>query len=127
MNAAIAVRKLPNGRIQARRLDGEPLSNADREEARRIAEAEPPGPSFDNLTTEQAADIDSGMVQAVLIDSEVLSAPLWLAFDAEFNPGDGLPVFYADEIQFLRNKPAATLRKIYETKLAFGRGARVIQ
>ena len=125
--SAIAVRKLPDGRIQARRLDGEPMSDADREEARRIAEAEQAEPSFGELTAKPAAEIDAGKVQAVLIDSEVLSAPLWLAFDAEFDPGDGLPVFYAAELQFLKDKPAATLRKIYETKLAFGRGARVIQ
>lgn len=123
MGAAIQVRKLPDGRLQVRRLDGKPLSTADREEARRIAEAEQAGPSFAELT----AEIDSGKVQAVLIHSEILQAPLWLAFNAEFDPGDGLPVFYADELQFLRNKPAATLRKIYETKLAFGRGSRVMQ
>jgi hypothetical protein len=41
------------------------------------------------------------------------------------DPGNGIPVFYSDELPALKNKPAATLRKIYATKKAFGPGTRV--
>jgi hypothetical protein len=37
VNAAIEIRKNLDGRIQARRLDGKPLTSEDREEARRMA------------------------------------------------------------------------------------------
>ena len=84
-------------------------------------------PNFTPLTAEQIAEIDSGSMVAVLIDSTVLNAPLWLAFKPDFNPGDGVPVFYADELDVLKNKPIETLRKIYETKRAFGPGSRVRQ
>jgi hypothetical protein len=127
MNPALQIRTSPDGRIQARRLDGKPLSDSDRQEARRIAESEGLRPSFTPLTPEQAAEIDSGKVRAVLIDSEILGAPFWFAFDESFDPADGIPVFYPDELQFLKDKPAATLRKIYETKRAFGLGTRVRQ
>ncbi|HEX9262839.1 MAG TPA: hypothetical protein VF977_00600 [Candidatus Binatia bacterium] len=64
---------------------------------------------------------------AVLIDSTVLGAPIWFAFSADFDPGDGIPIFYADELALLKNKPVATLRKIYDTKKTFGRCTRVRQ
>jgi len=64
---------------------------------------------------------------AVLISSEVLGADIWFSFDDSFNPGAGLAVFYADELEFLKSKDAQTLRKIHETKLAFGPGSRVRQ
>jgi|RhiMetdeSRZDD1v2_1073273.scaffolds.fasta_scaffold367468_2 hypothetical protein len=72
-------------------------------------------------------DISEGRIVAVLIASEVLGADLWFALDDSFNPGDGLAVFYADELEFLKSKDAQTLRKIYETRLAFGPGSRVRQ
>ena len=84
-------------------------------------------PSYTPLTDEQAAEIDAGNVQAVLIDSEVIGAPLWLAFRESFDPGDGIPVFYPDDLQFLKSKSPETLRKIYETKRAFGPGCKVRQ
>lgn len=64
---------------------------------------------------------------AVLIDSAVLGAPVWFSFSADFDPGDGIPVFYADELCFLKDKPISTLRKIYESKKTFGPGTRVRQ
>jgi hypothetical protein len=64
---------------------------------------------------------------AVLIDSTVLGAPLWFAFDPAFDPGDRIPVFYADELAMLKDKPVSTLRKIYETKKSCGIGYRVRQ
>src|SRR5262245_37187843 len=97
-----------------------------------------PGEHF-NLHTVQAtqpitvapeavkADLTEGRIIAVLITSEVLGADIWFALDASFDPGDGLAVFYADELEFLKSKDAQTLRKIHETKLAFGPGSRVRQ
>jgi hypothetical protein len=72
-------------------------------------------------------DISEGRVIAYLIASEVLGTDIWFALDDSFNPGDGLAVFYADELEFLKSKDAQTLRKIHETKLAFGPGSRVKQ
>jgi hypothetical protein len=40
MNAAIEIRKIADGKIQARRLDGKPLTPEDREAAKRIAARE---------------------------------------------------------------------------------------
>jgi len=73
------------------------------------------------------ADPTEGRIVAVLIASEVLGADIWFSLDDSFNPGDGLAVFYADELEFLKSKDAQTLRKIHETKLAFGPGSRVRQ
>ena len=74
-----------------------------------------------------ATDPTEGRIIAVCICSKILQAHIWLTFDEGFDPGDGLPVFYPDELQFLKEKPAATLRKIYESKVAFGPGTRVRQ
>ena len=76
---------------------------------------------------ESAADPTEGRIIAVLISSEVFGADIWFALDGSFNPDDGLAVFYADELPFLATKDAQKLRKIYETKLAFGPGSRVRQ
>ena len=78
-------------------------------------------------TPEQIAEIDSGNVEAVLIDSAVLDAPLWFAFKPDFNPGDDVPVSYADERDLLKDKPVETLRKIYQTKKTSGPWTRVRQ
>jgi hypothetical protein len=77
--------------------------------------------------TEAPRSIEEGRIIAVLIASEVLAADIWFALDDSFNPDDGLAVFYADELEFLKGKDAQTLRKIHETKLAFGPGPRVRQ
>jgi hypothetical protein len=82
---------------------------------------------LDSERPEPATDPPEGRIIAVLISSSVLGADIWLAFEESFNPGDGLAVFYADELEFLKSKDAQTLRKIHETKLAFGPGSRVRQ
>jgi hypothetical protein len=82
---------------------------------------------LDSEKPESAADPTEGRIVAVLIASEVLGADVWFSLDDSFNPGDGLAVFYADELGFLKSKDAQTLRKIHETKLAFGPGSRVRQ
>jgi hypothetical protein len=73
------------------------------------------------------ADPTEGRIIAVKINSQVLAADIWFALDDSFNPGDGLAVFYADELEFLKNKDTRTLRKIHETKVAFGPGSRMRQ
>jgi hypothetical protein len=71
---------------------------------------------------EPAKPIDEGRIVAVEICSSVLEAHIWLAFDKDFNPGDGQAVFYAHEIPILTGKTAEQLREIHKTKLAFGSG-----
>ena len=72
-------------------------------------------------------DISEGRIIAVEICSNVLQAHIWLAFDESFNPGDGQAVFYADEIQFLKDKNAETLQEIHKVKMTLGPGYRVTQ
>lgn len=61
---------------------------------------------------------------AVLIDSEVLGAPVWFALRDNWKPdeGDLTPVFYPDELPFLRSQNPETLREIFKVKVAFGGG-----
>jgi hypothetical protein len=66
-----------------------------------------------------------GRLLAVLICSHILEASIWLAMDDSFDPGDGLAVFYAGELEFLKTKDPHTLRAIHAVKLAFGPGSRV--
>ena len=115
MSQILELKKTPEGKVLARRRDGRPLTPADRAEAKRLA---------DKLATTTTADPTEGRIVAVLIVSEVLGAEIWFSLDDSFNPGDGLAVFYADELEFLKSKDAQTLRKIHETKLAFGPGSR---
>jgi len=79
------------------------------------------------VAKEPRIDATEGRIVAVLIASEVLGADIWFSLDDSFDPGDGLAVFYAHELEFLKSKDAQTLRKIHETKLAFGPGSRVRQ
>jgi hypothetical protein len=73
-------------------------------------------------------DPTEGRIIAVEISSTVLEAHIWLAFDDSFNPGDGLAIFYPDELQFLKDKGSQTLRKIHGAKLKLGNGGgRVVQ
>jgi hypothetical protein len=98
MNAAIKIRKTPDGRIQARRFDGKPLTPEDRQEARRMA-----------LTEELPArawvgeEIRNGnSLQAVKICSALLEDQLWLLIDRDFEPKDGLAIYYPEELPELR-------------------------
>lgn len=61
---------------------------------------------------------------AVLIDSEVLGAPIWFALREGWRPeeGDSIPIFYASELPALRSKTAEQLRSIFNVKTAFGGG-----
>jgi hypothetical protein len=122
VNAAIVIRKTPDGRVQARRLDGKPLSAADREEARRLA-------VIKELPTRAwvVEEVwDGGNLKAVKICSAVLEDHLWLVIDRSFEPKDGLAIYYAEEFPELRTKTPEQLCEIHKVKLAFP-GARVIQ
>ena len=122
MNAAIKVRKTSDGRIQARRLDGLPLTPEDREEARLLAEAkEAPLRAW---VVEEVREGNS--LRAVLICSSLLEDHLWLILDRSFTPTDGLACYYPEEIPLLKNKTPEELREIHKVKLAFP-GCRVIQ
>jgi hypothetical protein len=117
VNRAIQVRITGDGRFQARRLDGLPLTEQDKAEARRIA------------VEGQGADPTEGRLIAVKICSQVLDACIWFSFDPDFKPDDDEPlaVFYDHEVQFLRNKTVEQLKEIHQWKLTVGSGARIRQ
>ncbi len=72
--------------------------------------------------------IEDGEIVAVCICSKILQAHIWLAFDDGFKPADGLAVFYAHELEFLKTKTPEQLRKIHALKLgAKGLGTKVRQ
>jgi hypothetical protein len=81
VRSEIEVRRLADGRLQAKRLDGRPLTDEDRELARQLAIQNP------NKT-----DIAEGSVIAVLIDSPIVGL-LWFAFDDAFSPATMSPSF----------------------------------
>ena len=78
--------------------------------------------------TEPAVTSSEGAIVAVLIDSTVLGAEIWLALHDDFkpDPGDTRAVYFADEISFLRTKSPETLRQIQTVKLRWP-SCRVIQ
>jgi hypothetical protein len=79
------------------------------------------------VKTPEPARIDDGEIVAVEICSPVLEAHIWLAFDDAFDPKDNQAVFYAHELEFLKNKTPEQLREIHKVKIAFGPGSRVRQ
>ena len=113
MNAVLALRKLPDGRIQARRKDGKPLTPQDREAARLLASIGAKEPAIDSIIDDQTV--------AVLIDSSILDAAIWFALRDGWKPeqADGLPIFYASELPVLRQKSTEQLRSILNVKRAF--------
>ena len=74
-----------------------------------------------------SCDLEAGEVVAVEIASEVLRANIWLSFRDDFDPGDGLAVFYVHELPMLKDKTREQLREIHKVKLTFGAGSRVRQ
>jgi len=122
MNGVLQVRKLPDGRVQARRKDGKPLTPEDRQEARRMAVIEELPPRA--WVVEEIRD--DGRLKAVKICSALLEDHLWLILDRSFVPKDGLAIYYPEELPELRTKTPEQLREIHNVKLAFP-GCRVIQ
>jgi hypothetical protein len=84
-------------------------------------------PNTEPPEAEPGVDPTEGRVIAYLIASEVLGSDIWLALDDDFDPKDGLAVFYAHELPFLREKTPDQLREIHKVKLAFGPGSRARQ
>lgn len=122
MNAAIEIRKTADGRIQARRLDGNPLTRKDREEARLLAVGEElPSRAW---VAEEIRDGET--LKAVKICSALLEDHLWLILDPSFEPRDSLAVYYPEELPLLKTKTPEDLWAIHKAKLAFP-GCRVIQ
>ena len=95
------------------------LCNTHREEP--VAESQKNGPETFNLD----AELD-GPIQAVQIYSKVLGADIWLVFDTNFLPHDGLAIFYPDEMTKMGTKTTEDLLAIHKAKLVFP-GCRIIQ
>ena len=98
MIPALQIRKTPDGRIQARRLDGKPLTAEDRENAKTlmVIEALPP----------RAWVVEEICDKAVKICSEPLEDHLWLVIDRSFEPADGLAIYYAE------GEPNSAIRRL---------------
>lgn len=122
MNSAIAIRTTPDGRIQARRIDGRPLTPLDREEAKTLAVMESLPPRA--WVVEEIRH--GGSLKAVKICSAPLEDHLWLVIDRNYQPTDGLAIYYPEELAELGKKTLKQLREIHKVKLVFP-GARVIQ
>jgi hypothetical protein len=78
-------------------------------------------------TETEFVDLSEGAIVAVEICSTVLQAHIWLAFEADFRAPDEQPVYYGDELEFLKTKTPEQLREIHKVKVAFGPGSRVRQ
>jgi hypothetical protein len=114
MNPAIKIGKIPEGRIQARRIDGKPLSDADSEEARRMASIEELPPRA--WLVEEVRY--GGKLKAVKICSAVLQDHLLVVTDRSFETKDELAVYYSEELPELKTK-TEQLREIHNFKLTF--------
>jgi len=125
------IKKTPDGKLLARRKDGQPLTAEDREQLSTVKEQMkldlpktfPGGTNGKTLS----CDLEAGEIVAVEIASEVLGVDIWLSFRDDFNPGDGKAMFYAYELPMLRTKTPEQLREIHKVKLAFGAGSKVRQ
>jgi len=122
MNAAIEIRKTADGRIQARRKDGRPLTPEDREQARRMAVIDELPPR--SWVIEEVFDRQN--LLAIKICSAFLEDHLWLVIDRSYQPIDRLAIYYPEELTELTTKTLHQLREIHKAKLAFP-GCRVIQ
>jgi len=122
VNAALEIRKTPDGRIQARRLDGKPLTPTDRDEAKKLAVMEELSPRA--WVVEEIRDGEK--LKAVKICSELLEDRFWLVIDRSYQPTDGLAIYYPEELAELATKTPEQLREIHKVKLVFP-GCRVIQ
>jgi hypothetical protein len=115
MNAAIEIRKTADGRIQARRKDGRPLTPEDREQARRMASIDELPPR--SWVIEEVFDRQN--LRAIKICSAFLEDHLWLVIDRSYQPIDRLAIYYPEELTELTTKTLQQLREIHKAKLAF--------
>jgi hypothetical protein len=117
------IKKTPDGKLLARRKDGQPLTAEDREQLAGMKEQMKLDfpKTFPGRTDSKAisCDLESGEIVAVAIVSEILDAEIWLSFRDNFNPQDNRAVFFAHELPTLRTKTANQLRAIHSVKLTF--------
>src|SRR5262245_11978501 len=100
MTLALQIRRTSAGRIQARRVDGKPLTPKDREDAKKLAVIEKlPARA---LVIDEIRDGDN--LRAVKICSAFLGDHLWLVIDRKYQPTDGLAIYYPDELAELATK-----------------------
>ena len=122
MNAGIEIRKTADGRFQARRKDGRPLTSEDREQARRMAVIDELPPR--SWVIEEVFDRQN--LRAIKICCAFLEDHLWIVIDRSYQPIDRLAIYYPEELTELTTKTLEQLREIHKVKLAFP-GCRVIQ
>lgn len=74
--------------------------------------------------TPPATDPTEGRIVAVLIDSTLLGAEIWLALRDDWRPDvdDARAVFFASEMPFLQKMSPAELRKRHQQKIALRSG-----
>ena len=118
----LEVKRTPEGKVLARRKDGQALTPEDREEAKLLAQAEetPLGAWVVKKVR------DGASLKAVKICSALLEDHLWLILDRSFEPRDGLAIYYPEELPLLKDKTPDDLREIHKVKLAFP-GSRIVQ
>ncbi len=120
----IEIRIGPNGQLQARRRDGQPLTLDDRQEARRFAEVEEALPSQARIVDRVYGE--GSELRAIKVYSCIVEDHLWVIWNRGFDPKDTLAVYYGEELALLRSKTPEDLRAIHRVKLAFP-GSRIIQ
>ncbi len=119
----IEVKRTPEGKVLARRTDGQPLTKEDREVAKTIAIAE------DQPLRAWVVDRvhgDDGTLRAVLFCTALLADHLWLILDRSFTPLDDLAQYYSEELPELKKKSLEELQQIHRYKLVYP-GCRIIQ
>ena len=62
----------------------------------------------------------AGNLRAFLICSEPLDDFIYLALDPEFEPSEPHPIYYPEELEFLKHKTPKLLAEIHQWKLTFG-------
>lgn len=120
MSVAIAVKKGPHGEILARRLDGQALTDADRAEAKAIAELVPEAPRAWVVQEHRSA---AGELLAAEICSAILQDHLFVVFEPHlFTPPAGAVAYTTSELAALREKDPARVLYVHEAKRALGGG-----
>jgi hypothetical protein len=110
-----------HGRLFARRLDGQPLTQEDKDAVRVIADT-----GDERAMIVETVRSDSGTLRAIKVCSFFLDAHLWVLSDHDFFPPDDDPVFFYDEVSFLKTKSKEELQQILRVKITFPR-IRVVQ
>ena len=121
----LEVKKNPDGKVLARRTDGQPLTSQDREEAKQMIQVREDITPIRAWVVEEIRSQNGGL-RAIQICSAVLEAHLWVVWDRNYEPTDGLAVYFGEEMPLLKGKNMEDLKLIQETKLIFP-GCRVIQ